>query len=103
MASAEEFNPAGFVFVTSRGTPIDPNNDAKSWHRLLAKAKVRKVRRHDARHTAATLLLKDGTAVQLVQRLLGHSSISTTVDVYGHVIAADCAEATSKLVTALTS
>ena len=98
-----EFNPQGYVFTTSRGTPIDPNNDAKRRHKLLATAGVRRVRRHDARHTAATLMLKDGTSPAFVQKVLGHSSISTTVDRYGHLVAADGAEATARLAAALTA
>lgn len=41
---------------------------------------------HDLRHTCATLLLSMGAAPKVVQELLGHSSIRTTLDLYGHVI-----------------
>ena len=89
LAADWDFNPDGYVFVTRRGTPVDPNNDSKGWHALLDAAGVRRVRRHDARHTAATLLLEAGAGLANVQRMLGHSTISTTVDVYGHLDAAD--------------
>jgi integrase len=41
---------------------------------------------HDLRHTYATILLTDGMSPAYVQRQLGHSSISITVDVYGHLV-----------------
>ena len=103
LANVGEFNPQDFVFITSRGTPIDTNNDAKRWHQLLDKAGVRRVRRHDARHTTATLLLSSGASLANVQKTLGHSSIRTTVDVYGHLTAEDTAPFTAKITDALTA
>ena len=55
--------------------------------RLLKKAGIpRKVRFHDLRHTCATLLLLKGAHPRLVQELLGHASISITMDTYSHVL-----------------
>jgi integrase len=44
------------------------------------------IRRHDLRHTAATLLLAKGVHPKLVQHLLGHASITMTLDRYSHWI-----------------
>lgn len=44
---------------------------------------------HDMRHTVATLLLKKGTPIQHVQRILRHASITTTVNTYGHLVTED--------------
>ena len=44
------------------------------------------VRFHDLRHTCATLLFKAGQHPKTVQELLGHSSISITLDTYSHVL-----------------
>lgn len=41
---------------------------------------------HTLRHTAATLLLLDGTPLFDVSRILGHASIGTTANVYGHLV-----------------
>jgi integrase len=94
-ADAADFNPEGYVFITRRGTPFDPANDAKRWTALLDAAGVPRVRRHDARHTAATLLLSSGAGIGHVQKTLGHASIRTTVDVYGHLTADDSAAFTA--------
>jgi integrase len=48
---------------------------------------VPRIRLHDLRHTHATLLLADGLPAKVVQERLGHTSISTTLDLYGHVTA----------------
>ena len=44
------------------------------------------IRFHDLRHTCATLLLTRGVHPKIVSEMLGHSSISITLDVYSHVI-----------------
>ena len=64
----------GLVFTTPTGTPIDPSNDHRNWQLLLDAAGVRRARLHDARHTAATLLLIQGVPARVVMQILGHSS-----------------------------
>jgi integrase len=55
--------------------------------KLLKRAEIsQKVRFHDLRHTCATLLLLKGAHPRLVQELLGHASISITMDTYSHVL-----------------
>ena len=48
---------------------------------------------HWYRHTYATRLLRAGTPVEVVSRLLGHASITTTVDIYGHLTSEDARRA----------
>lgn len=54
------------------------------FYKLLAAAKLPKIRIHDIRHTYASLLLQAGAPIHYVKEQLGHSSIATTVDLYGH-------------------
>jgi integrase len=57
------------------------------YRRLLKRAGLpEKTRFHDLRHTCATLLLKKGVHPKLVQELLGHATISITLDTYSHVL-----------------
>ena len=44
------------------------------------------VRLHDLRHAHATILLEEGVHPKVVQERLGHSSVSTTLDIYSHVV-----------------
>jgi integrase len=73
------------VFCTAFGTPLDRGRIHLNFQSALRKAGLPRVRIHDLRHTAATLMREQGVDIEVVQRKLGHSSISVTVDVYGHV------------------
>ncbi len=75
----------GLVFTTGVGTALEPRNVNRAWAALCDKAKVRSVRVHDLRHTAASLLLAQGVDMKVVQTTLRHTRLSTTADVYTHV------------------
>jgi integrase len=75
------------VFASTIGTPLDPSNLVdRSFKPLLKQAELPDIRFHDLRHTCATLLLSKGVPVKVVQKILGHSSVSITMDVYSHVL-----------------
>ena len=67
------------------GQPIRPDTITRAWPILAAQAGVRVIRLHDARHTHASLMLKQGIHPKIVQERLGHSTISITLDTYSHV------------------
>lgn len=86
------------VFCTQRGGPLYKGNLlADSFFPLLARAGVRRVRFHDLRHTAATLLLSRGVPVKVVSELLGHASVAITLDIYAHVLPDMQAQATAAM------
>lgn len=62
-----------------------PNYVSSTFGKLLAKNNLRHIRFHDLRHTCASLLLANGVPMEQVKEWLGHSEISTTVDIYGHL------------------
>ena len=78
VTAAGVYEDRGVVFAQHNGHPYGGRQDWEAWQRLLAAAGVRDVRLHDARHTAATLLLAQGVDVRVVMQLLGHSQISMT-------------------------
>jgi len=65
--------------------------------RFWLKPLPRPMRFHDLRHSTATILLKRGVPVQHVQRILRHANISTTVDLYGHMVIEDLRDAMGAL------
>lgn len=73
------------VFTDETGHPIDAGNDHAAWEALLAEAGLRDIRLHDARHTAATLLLLSGVPLRAAMEWLGHSQVSQTMR-YTHVV-----------------
>jgi site-specific recombinase XerD len=75
----------GYLFVNQRGAPLTTASFRSRVHKACDASKVRRrVTPHMLRHTAATLLLEEGIDIRIVQRLLGHQSISTT-EIYTHV------------------
>ena len=67
------------------GRPIDPRADWASWKALLAEAGVRDARLHDARHTAATLLLVQGVNARTVMDIMGWTE-ARMLSRYQHVV-----------------
>jgi integrase len=61
----------------------------------MERAGVPQITTHDLRHTAATIMLSAGTPAVIVSQKIGHSSIATTADIYGHVMPSDQAHANS--------
>ncbi len=76
----------GLIFATQIGTPIDPRNLIREWHALTRRAGIPRVRFHDLRHTAATLMLAGGVDVKLVAETLGHRDATMVLKVYSHVL-----------------
>ena len=73
------------VFRQSDGRPIGHKHDHAEWKALLRDASVRDARLHDARHTAASLLLLLKVPARVVMDILGHSSYQLTMNTYSHV------------------
>ena len=74
------------VFPTVTGAPHDPSWQYKVFKKAVADAKIRPIRFHDMRHTAATLLLSKNVHVKVVSEMLGHSSITITLNTYSHFV-----------------
>ena len=74
------------VFCNQYGSFLRPDRVRKQFQKLLAEAGLPYMRVHDLRHSAATLLISMGVPVKVVQEILGHSNISTTLNIYSHVL-----------------
>jgi integrase len=81
------YQPGGLIFATETGTIINPSNlRNRSFKPLLRRADLPQIRFHDLRHTCATLLLSKDVNAKVVSEMLGHSSISVTLDIYSHLL-----------------
>lgn len=85
------------LFTTPTGERLDPSNLRKVFWGMLTKAKLRRVRFHDLRHTFASLLIAQGESLAYVKDQLGHSSIKITVDTYGHLVPGGNRQAVDRL------
>lgn len=81
---ARSEDPDGFVFATKTGRPIEPRNFVRSFHRVREKQGLRRIRIHDVRHTAATMLKNSGVPARDAQLILGHSTVLITQEIYQH-------------------
>ena len=87
MQKAGLWEDHGLVFPSTVGTPLSHRNVVRSFKALLKRAGLPvDTRFYDLRHTCATLLLNATVHPKYVQELLGHASISQTLDTYSHVL-----------------
>lgn len=103
LAAGSEWRDTDLVFCQPNGKPIDSKGDWRRWRDLLEEAGVRQARLHDARHTAATLLLAQGVPPRVVMEILGHSTIAVTQNIYGHVMPEAVSSATAAVADVLWS
>jgi integrase len=102
----------GLVFTTYRtckegkgegmkvGAGLHPRNVTRVLESLLTAAKLPHVRFHDLRHSAASLLIGQGVELVEVSKLLGHSELRITADLYSHLVKQTAAKA-ARLMDAL--
>jgi integrase len=83
-AAGQLWQEGDWVFASPVGKGLNPNSDYHAWKALLKAAKVRDGRLHDARHTAATVLLVLGVPERTVMSIMGWSSTSMAAR-YQHV------------------
>jgi len=98
--AGELWHEYDLVFAQPTGRPIDPRRDWDDWVTVLDEAGVRRVRVHDGRHTAGTLLIEQGVHVRAVQEILGHADVRTTQR-YTHVADAVTRDAAQRMGGAL--
>jgi integrase len=83
----------GLVFTTYArrgagrkiGVALHPRNVLRTLHMLLDAAELPRVRFHDLRHSAASLLIAEGVPLAEISLLLGHSELRVTADLYTHL------------------
>ena len=100
-AAGDRWTDSGLVFVSTVGTPLDPRNVLRIWHGLLDQAGLDRCTFHVSRHTAVSLLIAEGVPLKVIQEVVGHSLLSTTADIYGHLFPQAFAEAADAMDRAL--
>lgn len=83
-ATTKTWNDSGYLFTSVTGAPLHERNLSESFHALCDTAKVPKIRFHDVRHTAGTLLYVQGADAFVIKQVLGHTQLRTT-DRYTHI------------------
>ncbi len=76
-----------YVFTSRAGTPLRHQNFmTRVWQPSLVRAEMQGLRIHDLRHTHTAWLIAAGRPLPSIQRRLGHRSITSTIDRYGHLL-----------------
>lgn len=91
----------GHVFADAAGRPLDPDGVSSRFARLVRESRLPRIRLHDLRHTAATLMLAAGINPKVVSERLGHASVVITLDTYSHVLPSLQADAATALARAI--
>jgi hypothetical protein len=89
------------VFARENGEPTHPERFSDVFERTVRRLGLPRVRLHDLRHGAATAAIRAGVPLPVVSKMLGHSSIAITADVYGHIDGAMMADAAARVAAAI--
>ena len=87
----------GLILTSRTGNHLGRSRVQKNFKQLLRRADLPDMHFHWLRHSAATILLSMGVSPKVVQELLGHSDIRTTLRIYGHVLPGMHKEAMDKM------
>ena len=86
-----------FIIVHPDGKPIYPEYVSQLITKLQKRANLPKCRFHDLRHLCASIMVKQGVEVKVAQERLGHKDITTTMNIYAHVLPGSAREAAEKI------
>lgn len=86
LAASEWGNSWDLVFTKADGNPFNAWDVVAQFKRHLKTAGLPDMRWHDLRHSCASLMLASNVHARTIMETLGHSQISTTMNVYSHVV-----------------
>lgn len=92
-----EWHDDDLVFPSAIGTPFDPMNAYHRFQAALQHAGLPRMRLHDLRHTATTLMTAAGLDPVTIQRTPGHANITLTLGTYSHVMPSMQRDAVQKM------
>jgi len=81
-----KFKESNYVFVNENGIEYYPDTLSKIFKKIIKKYELKKITFHELRHTSATLLISNNVDINSVSERLGHSNVSTTLNIYTHTL-----------------
>ena len=103
LRAGETWHGEGHVIANELGEPYHPDYFGDRFEDLAGAAKLPRIRLHDLRHTACSLMLASGVPVKVVQEMAGHSSPAITLSLYTHTTPSMGREAGAALSASLLS
>lgn len=97
LAMGRDYTVSDYIIVHPDGKPVYPEYLTQMLTKLQNKAGLPKCRFHDLRHLCASIMLRQGVDVKVAQERLGHKDITTTMNIYSHVMPSSAKEAADKI------
>ena len=91
LAAGPAYERTGYVAADELGRPVHPEWYTDEFHRVSDRAQVRRIRLHESRHTACSLMEKAGVAASIISAWAGHYSAAFTMATYVHANPEDLA------------
>lgn len=85
--SALKIKPSGYVLTAEDGRPMHPDSPTDWLAKFAKRHNLPPIHPHLFRHTQASLLISEGVDILTVSKRLGHAKVSTTLDIYSHILA----------------
>ena len=86
LAAGETYVDSGYLLADELGRPYHPDTISNWFDEAVKAAALPRIRLHDTRHTAASLMLSSGVPTKVVSELLGHASPTITLAIYAHTL-----------------
>lgn len=94
LANGDRWQDTGYLFTQDDGRPMNPTSITAWLNKFSRRRGLPHIHPHSFRHSVASVLIASGVDIVTVSKQLGHAQVSTTGDVYAHVIEAAKAQAT---------
>ena len=86
LASGDIYRNQDLIFAKADGGPLFPDSLSHEFKNKIRRTRFRRLTLHGLRHSHASQLIKEGVNIKTLSARLGHSTITTTLDVYGHLL-----------------
>ncbi|MDY2736140.1 tyrosine-type recombinase/integrase [Intestinibacter sp.] len=86
-----------YVFCKDIGTPLDDKTPGRNLDTILKRLNIERIKFHALRHTYITRMFEAGVDAKVIAEIVGHSDVSTTLNIYTHVNKKKKSEAVSKI------
>jgi integrase len=97
LAAGTAYEDHGYLIADALGRPLKPMHITDTFRKIARRAKLPTTRFHDLRHSCASWLLSEGVDLRTVSSILGHTSATTTLRTYAHLVVRAQQEAIEKL------
>lgn len=101
MRGIPDYNPEGYLFIQDNGTPMNPSSLNHWLKKFEEENNLPHIHPHKFRHSQASILYASGVDVVTISKRLGHKQVSTTQNIYAHLLKESDKKASDAIANAL--